>query len=143
MSAVSTRNYEPLTSRLPADVAPRDEVQFWSDYWPRLTGKMGPYRRAQLIDTVIVEAAPRTLVRLLFDRGSTVVAMVHRPGGKVFIDVVPRAFYPEVYLAPVGPGAFQAYYPTTRRGIRVTSTGDTLVIETEADRTTARRVERP
>jgi hypothetical protein len=40
----------------------------------------------------------------------------------------------------MGPGAFQAYYPTTRRGIRVTSAGENLVIQTEDDRITARRV---
>jgi hypothetical protein len=143
MSAISTGNYQPLVTKLPADISPQEEVRFWTGYWPTLVGKMGPYRGAELIDTVTVEGTPRTLVRLTFDRGSTVVAIVHRPDGKVFVDVIPRAFYPEAYLAPVGPGIFQAYYPTTRRGIRVTFAGDSLVIETETDRITARRVAAP
>ncbi len=140
MSAISASNYQPLIARLPADVSPQSEVQFWTDYWPRLVSKMGPYRGAELIDTVMVEGAPRTLVRLAFDRASTIVAIVHRPDARVFVDVIPRAFYPDVYLAPMGPGALQAYYPTTRRGIRVTSAGENLVIQTEDDRITARRV---
>jgi CubicO group peptidase (beta-lactamase class C family) len=143
MSAISTGNYKPLIARLPADIPPPDEVQFWSDYWPRLISKMGPYRGAELIDTVTVEGAPRTLVRLIFDRASTIVAIVHRPEGKAFVDVIPRAFYPQAYLAPLGPGAFQAYYPTTRRGIRVASDSGTLVIQTEAEQVTARRVAVP
>jgi hypothetical protein len=143
MTAISTKTYGPLTAKLPADVAPIDEVQFWSVFWPRYTNKLGPYRQAELIDTVIVEGAPRTLVRLRFDRGFMIVAMVHRPGDKVFIDVIPRAFYPEVYLAPAGPGAFQAYYPTTRRGIRVSLAGETLMIGTEAEQTAARRIAAP
>jgi CubicO group peptidase (beta-lactamase class C family) len=138
-SAISSGNYQPLLARLPADVAPQQEVQFWTDYWPRLTGKAGPYQGAELIETVVVDGAPRTLVRLRFSRGAMIVAIVHRPDGRVFVDVVPRAFYPETYLAPIGQGTFQAFYPTTRRGIRVRAAQGKLVIQTEEGEITARR----
>ncbi len=139
LAGISAGNYELLLERLPADLPAPAEVQFWRDYWPRSLARLGPFVAAEVIDTVLVDGVPRTIARLRFSRGSTIVAMVHSAGGKLFIDVIPRAYYPETYLAPVGERRFQAYYPTTKRAIRVSANGTELIVGTDEGQVTAQR----
>lgn len=143
MSGIAAGDYRPLLSRLPANVAAQAEMEFWGGYWPRLLARLGAYAGAELVGTVIANDAPRTLVRLAFARGSTVVAFVHGADGTTFIDVVPSAFYPETYLAPAPGGGFQAYYPTTARAIPVRFDRAAMTIGTGDATVTARRAAVP
>ncbi len=128
MDGISRGEYGPVLTRLPPDVSADGEREFWRTYWPRWTADMGGYRGAEVIGTVRADDGLRTLVRLRFERSATVVAFVHRPYGRMFIDVISRAFFHEAYLAPAGGNRFSAFYPTTRRLIPVSFNGPRMTI---------------
>jgi CubicO group peptidase (beta-lactamase class C family) len=128
MSGIAAGDYRPLLSRLGPETAAEAETGFWRDYWPRLVSRLGAYREARPVAEVVVDGVPRTIVRLSFARGATVVAFVHGANGSLFVDVVPRSYFPEAYLAPAAAGGFLAYYPTTRRSIPVRFEGGRMRI---------------
>jgi hypothetical protein len=100
---------------------------------------MGAFEGTETIGTFRVDDGLRTLVRLRFARSATIVALVHSPGGKLFIDAIGRAFHRELYLAPAGGNRFQAFYPTTRRRIFVSFGQGRMTIENGTAATVARR----
>lgn len=139
MEGIARGNYRPLIERLPPNVAPEGEADFWRGYWPEWIRKMGPYQGAQIVGTATTPQGLRTLVRLGFQRSSTVVAIVHSAGGKMVIDTVARSFFPDAYLAPMGEDVFASFYPTTRRAVSVRFNADNMLISSEGQSTVARR----
>ncbi|HEX8213876.1 MAG TPA: serine hydrolase domain-containing protein, partial [Allosphingosinicella sp.] len=106
VQGIDRADFRLLIERLPSDVKPQAEIDFWTEYWPRWVQKMGVYRGADVIGSFAREGKVRTAVRLRFDRSSTMVAFVHSEGGRMFIDTETRSFYPEVHLAPTGLGGY-------------------------------------
>lgn len=139
MEGIDQGNYRPLIERLPPNVAPEDEVDFWRGYWPQWIRKMGPFQEAQIVGTANTPQGLRTLVRLGFQRSSTVVAILHGAGGKMVIETVARSFFPDAYLAPMGENVFTSFYPTTRRSVSVRFNADNMFISGEDQSTVARR----
>jgi CubicO group peptidase (beta-lactamase class C family) len=139
MDGISRGDYAPVLARLPASVPAEGEAEFWRSYWPRWIARMGAFEGTETIGTFRVDDGLRTLVRLRFARSATIVALVHSPGGKLFIDAIGRAFHRELYLAPAGGNRFQAFYPTTRRRIFVSFGQGRMTIENGTAATVARR----
>lgn len=140
---INRGEYGKLIERLSPESTAKAENDFWSGYWPQLTQRMGPYRGADVVGTFMRGDRLRTLVRLRFEKSSTVVALVHSPGGKMFIDVIPSSFYPEVYLAPGRGHEYVSFYPTTQRTISVRFEGNDVRISSEGTSIAGRRAVAP
>ncbi len=142
VEGISRTDFRLLIERLPADIRPEAETDFWREYWPRWVKKKGAYRGADVIGTFTIEGAVRTLVRLRFARSSMMVAFVHSAGGKMFINTETRSFFPEIYLAPTGRREYLAFYPTTRNTISVWFGDDDVLVSSGGESAVARRTSR-
>jgi CubicO group peptidase (beta-lactamase class C family) len=140
VEGIDRGDFRLLIERLPSDIKPPAEVDFWTEYWPRWIRRWGAYRGTDVIGSFTREDKLHSLVRLRFERSAIMAAFVHSPGGKMFLDIQARSFYPEVYLAPAANDEYLAFYPTTRRTISVRFDSNSMIVSSDGESTVARRV---